>query len=140
MQPQLFMTETSVGNETPGDLACCQPQVPVLAELMCTELADHGDEDESGLMRSVRRAEDLDEDGSVDSYLDPVLLNHVDVVSRLKFLESKMDRPRDYFRSSPKDEVLPYMRKMVASWMLEVSFSFFFAEKGRLMIVTYVFI
>ncbi|CAG7823390.1 unnamed protein product [Allacma fusca] len=113
MQPQVMLTEGDLADDIPGNLPCCQPQIPVLAELLCSEPSN------DDLMGSVRQPEDLD-DTSVQSYFDPVLLHHTEVVSRLKLLESRMEKPHDYFRNGAKEEILPYMRKVVASWMLEV--------------------
>lgn len=115
MQPELMMMESNDENKTP-DIPCCQPQTPVLAELLCSEVSDH-DLIESG----ARSLEHCDEEGSVMSYFDPAVLHHPEVMSRLKFLESQIETPKSYFHSDGETEILPFMRKVVASWMLEVS-------------------
>ena len=107
MQP-LAMLTTAAESDTPADLPCCQAQVPVLAELLCSEPLNED------------RLDEFDEH-SVQSYFDPVLLTHSEVMNRLKILEARMDKPHDYFCKGSKEEILPYMRKVVASWMLEVS-------------------
>ena len=130
MQPRVGGSNDGVANETPSELECCQPQVPVLAELLCSEPPDEA------LLKSVHgstqhKPDDPDRNNEPDegtayvhSYFDPVILHHPDVMSRIKTLESCMEKPRDYLRNSSKDDILPYMRKIVASWMLEVCLFF----------------
>lgn len=110
MQPMIM--DSNDENKTP-DIPCCQPRMPVLAELLCSEVSDH-DLIESGA-RSLEHC-----DSSVMSYFDPAVLHHPEVMSRLKFLESQVETPKSYFHSDDKSEILPFMRKVVASWMLEV--------------------
>lgn len=119
MQPQIIITEVDEAGQTPANLPCCQPQVPVLAELLCSEPPTED------LMDSVVRENDpAGDENSVQSFYDKSLLHHTNVIDSLKFLESTMVKPVNYF--SDKNEILPYMRKVVASWMLEVSFVFWF--------------
>lgn len=113
-----------IAEETPSELACFQPQMPVLAELLCSEPAD--DEVLKSLSATMSKNDRNSNNGIVgdepyvQSHFDPVILHHPEVMSRLKILESNMDKPRDYLRNTTNDEILPYMRKIVASWMLEV--------------------
>jgi hypothetical protein len=118
MQPQLTMDSTEE-NITP-EIPCCQAQMPVLAELLCSEESDHdlieSGGGESGGARSLEHCDDI----SVHSYFDSSILHHPEIMERLKFLESQTKTPRSYFSGEVKPEILPYMRKVVASWMLEV--------------------
>jgi len=125
MQPQIH-TEQNEENITP-EIPFAQPQMPILAELLCSEESDH-DLIESGAEGGGgggdRSLEHCDET-TVLSYFDSSILHHPDVMSRLKFLESQIGTPKNYFMGDGKPEILPYMRKVVASWMLEVSFGSF---------------
>lgn len=53
------------------------------------------------------------------SYKDPVLLNDDRVLNNLLTYEEKCMPSGSYFKHVQSD-VKPYMRKMVATWMLEV--------------------
>lgn len=53
------------------------------------------------------------------SYKDPVLLNDDRVLNNLLTYEEKYMPSGNYFKVVQKD-IKPYMRKMVATWMLEV--------------------
>ena len=61
-------------------------------------------------VESVRRA-----------YLDPVLLNDDRVLRNLLHAEEKYTPCSDYFGNQFQTDIRPFMRKMVAQWMFEVS-------------------
>lgn len=108
MQPNMMPTEGSLPEDRTPDVPCCQPQVPVLAELLCSEPLDSLDSDSEACEEGCQ------------SFYDPAILNHPQVMRRLKDLELMMRQPKNYFTTNSKNEILPYMRKVVASWMLEV--------------------
>lgn len=117
MQPNMMPTEGGVPEDKTPDVPHCQPQVPVLAELLCSEPTD------PSLLDSERSADEECEEGC-QSFFDPAILNHPQVMKRLKALESMMKQPKNYFASNPQNDITPYMRKVVASWMLEVRIVF----------------
>lgn len=106
---------TAPENTTP-DVPSCQPQMPVLAELLCSELSGNDFPDSE-------RCDDDCRDGP-RSIFDPAILHHPHVMKNLRSLEMMMREPKNYFAASTKCEILPYMRKVVGSWMLEVSLIF----------------
>lgn len=57
--------------------------------------------------------------GLRQSYKDPVLINDDRVLNNLLSCEERYRSNGSYFKVVQKD-VKPYMRKMVATWMLEV--------------------
>lgn len=78
----------------------CKISVTALTmDLMCCETA------------SLRRA-----------YEDPVLLKDDRVLHNLLATEDKYQPTSSYFKCVQTD-IKPYMRKMVAEWMLEVNFT-----------------
>lgn len=105
MQPDGTVGREEVGEITPPQFSR-ESQMPVLAELLCSESP----------------IQDMDDDSpsSVQSYFDPALLHHPEVLTKLKNLETQTRQPRNYFQAPLKDEILPYMRKVVSMWMLEV--------------------
>jgi cyclin D2 len=52
---------------------------------------------------------------------DPVLLHDDQVLQKLLEVEDKYVNPTSYLKFGLQTELKPYMRKMVATWMLEVS-------------------
>lgn len=58
---------------------------------------------------------------------DPVLLNHPNVLERLLSLQYTTMPPQDYFQFIQTD-IEPFMRKLVATWMLEVRILFFYTK------------
>lgn len=55
------------------------------------------------------------------AYPDPVLLNDERVLNNLLAAEDKYTPCSDYFGNHFQQELRPFMRKMVAQWMFEVS-------------------
>ena len=55
------------------------------------------------------------------AYKDPVLIEDPRVLIKLLALEDRFQPNPAYFKCVQKD-IKPYMRKMVAQWMLEVFF------------------
>lgn len=62
------------------------------------------------------------------AYEDPVLLKDDRVLHNLLATEDKYQPSASYFKCVQTD-VKPYMRKMVAEWMLEVGIAFYFIPK-----------
>lgn len=121
MQPNMMSAGAYVPEDQTPEVPCCQPQIPVLAELLCSERTD------SSILDSPDGSGNDECEEGVKSFFDPAILNHPQVMQRLKSLELMMNPTKNYFANNSKSDILPYMRKLVGSWMLEVkTFTFLF--------------
>ena len=73
------------------------------------------------------------------AYPDPVLLNDERVLNNLLAAEDKYTPCSDYFGNHFQQELRPFMRKMVAQWMFEVSVGMLHSVSGYMSIFVKLF-
>lgn len=98
---------------TTVDLLCYEPELEIAG-------ASIDDDDEHDVRATVATAEP---DAVTRAFECPFLLGDERVVKNMLAVEGRYLLERSYF-GAPQPEILPYMREMVVSWMLEVFDSF----------------